>query len=82
MDPEDEKQLQAAIRELTRNKTIIMIAHRLKTVENAEQILVIDGGKIVQQGSHKELVHQQGIYADFIGVRKKAIGWKLGSTGN
>lgn len=77
VDPENEQQLQAAIEELTRNKTIVMIAHRLKTVQNADQILVLDGGKIVQRGTHDELIGQKGIYADFIGIRKKAIGWKL-----
>lgn len=77
VDPENENKLQQAIAALTRNKTIIMIAHRLKTVKHAHQILVIDNGKIVQQGTHGELIRQQGIYADFIGVRKKAIGWKL-----
>jgi ATP-binding cassette subfamily B protein IrtB len=77
VDPENENKLQQAIAALTRNKTIIMIAHRLKTVRHADQILVVDGGKIVQRGTHEELMRQQGIYADFIGVRKKAIGWKL-----
>lgn len=77
VDPENEDRLQKAIEELTRNKTIIMIAHRLKTVRNADQILVVDDGRIVQQGRHEELIRQKGIYADFIGVRQKAIGWKL-----
>ncbi len=77
VDPENEAQLQAAIEELTKNKTIIMIAHRLKTVQNADQILVLDEGKIMQHGTHDELIGQKGIYADFINVRKKAIGWKL-----
>lgn len=77
VDPENESQLQSAIEELTRDKTIIMIAHRLKTVRNADQILVVDGGKIVQRGNHEELMGRPGIYADFIGVREKAIGWKL-----
>ena len=77
VDPENESKLQAAIAELTRNKTIIMIAHRLKTVRNADQILVVADGKIVQRGTHDELIHLPGIYADFIGVRQKAIGWKL-----
>jgi ATP-binding cassette subfamily B protein IrtB len=81
VDPENEQQLQAALEELTRNKTIVMIAHRLKTVQNADQILVLDGGRIVQQGTHDELVRQKGIYADFIGIRKKAIGWKLKAGG-
>jgi len=77
VDPENESRLQAAIAELTRNKTIVMIAHRLKTVKNADQILVVDNGKIVQQGTHDELAYQKGIYADFIGVRKKAVSWKI-----
>ncbi len=54
-----------------------MIAHRLKTVRNANQIFVLSEGHIVQHGTHEELAAQPGIYADFIGVRKKAIGWKL-----
>ena len=58
-------------------KTIIMIAHRLKTVKNADQIIVIDRGKISQQGTHDELIKQAGIYADFVGMREKAIGWKI-----
>ncbi len=80
VDPENESKLQAAIAELTRNKTIVMIAHRLKTVKNADQILVVDEGKIVQRGTHDELIREPGIYADFIGVRKKAIGWKLATS--
>ena len=77
VDPENEDRLQKAIEELTRNKTIIMIAHRLKTVRNADQILVVDQGKIVQQGRHDELIGQKGIYADFVLGRKEAIGWRL-----
>lgn len=77
VDPENEDRLQKAIEALTRDKTIIMIAHRLKTVRNADQILVIDGGQIVQQGRHEDLIGQEGIYADFILGRKEAIGWKL-----
>lgn len=77
VDPENESLLQSAIEALTKDKTIIMIAHRLKTVRNANQILVVDGGEIVQRGTHEELMQQGGIYADFIGVRRKAIGWKL-----
>lgn len=77
VDPENEKQLTLAIEELTRNKTIIMIAHRLKTVRNASQILVLDEGSIVQRGTHEELIGQQGIYADFVSMREKTVGWKL-----
>lgn len=77
VDPESEDRLQAAIEALTRDKTIIMIAHRLKTVKHADQIVVLDGGRIVQRGTHDELLAQKGIYSDFVGMREKAIGWKL-----
>ena len=78
VDPENEKHLQDAITELTRNKTIIMIAHRLKTVRNADQILVLSGGSIIQRGNHDELIKEKGIYADFVNMRSRSIGWKLG----
>ena len=77
VDPENEDRLQKAIEELTRDKTIIMIAHRLKTVRNADQILVVDEGRIVQQGKHEDLIREKGIYADFVLGRKEAIDWKL-----
>lgn len=77
VDPENEDRLQSAIEELTRDKTIIMIAHRLKTVRNADQILVMNKGRIVQRGRHAELMKEKGIYADFVLGRKEAIGWKM-----
>lgn len=77
VDPENEDRLQKAIEALTRDKTIIMIAHRLKTVRHADQILVVDHGRIVQQGTHEQLIGQPGIYAAFVGGRKQAEGWKL-----
>ena len=77
VDPENEAELQAAISALTRGKTLIMIAHRLNTVRNADQILVLSGGHIVQRGTHQELMAQGGLYADFVGVRQEAIRWKL-----
>ena len=78
VDPENEDRLQNAIEELTKDKTVIMIAHRLKTVRNAEKILVLNEGKIVQQGRHDQLIRQPGIYSEFVNGRKEAIGWKLG----
>lgn len=77
VDPENEADLVKAIAALTKEKTIIMIAHRLKTVRSADQILVIDKGRIVQQGKHDDLIKETGIYADFINVREKAISWKI-----
>ena len=77
VDPENEKELMEAIEELTDKKTIIMIAHRLKTVRYADQILVVDKGRIAQHGTHDELMHQDGIYRCFISGREQAVGWKL-----
>ena len=77
VDPENERDLMNAIKELTQEKTVIMIAHRLKTVRNADQIVVIDKGRIAEQGKHEELVKLGGIYARFIESRKQAVSWKL-----
>ena len=77
VDPENEDRLQRAIEALTRDKTVIMIAHRLNTVRNAAQILVVADGRIVQRGTHEELIAADGIYADFIAAREIAVGWRL-----
>ncbi len=77
VDPENEKDLVEAIDALTKEKTILMIAHRLKTVRNADQILVVDKGQIVQQGRHEELMKEEGIYRRFVNSRELAAGWKL-----
>ena len=78
VDPENERELQQAISELTKNKTLLMIAHRLNTVRGADQILVLDNGRIIQKGNHQELMHQKGLYRRFVEIRENAIGWKLG----
>ncbi len=77
VDPENEAELTKAIEELTRNKTIIMIAHRLKTVRHADQIIVVSDGKVVQRGTHDELVNRDGIYRDFVSERREAVSWKI-----
>ena len=77
VDPENEKELVAAIEALTKEKTILMIAHRLKTVQNADQILVVEHGRIVQRGKHDELMLQDGIYRRFVNARALAASWKL-----
>ena len=79
VDPENEKDLVEAIDALTKEKTILMIAHRLKTVRNADQILVVDKGQIVQQGTHDELMKKEGIYKRFVNAREIAGSWKLGA---
>ena len=77
VDPENEADLQEAIEALTGGKTIIMIAHRLKTVRRANQILVLEHGRITQRGTHEQLMQEPGIYADFIRARQKAVNWKI-----
>ena len=77
IDPENEHLIQAALSELTRGKTIITIAHRLATIENADQILVVDDGRIAERGTHAELMRQDGVYRRFIEIREKAEGWRI-----
>ena len=77
VDPESETELTAAIEALTKEKTIIMIAHRLKTVRNADQIFVVDNGQIVQHGTHDELIRRKGIYKTFVEGRQEAASWKI-----
>lgn len=77
VDPENEKELVEAVDALTKEKTIIMIAHRLKTVRHADQIVVVEKGKIVQKGTHEQLMKQEGIYKRFVDAREQAVSWKL-----
>lgn len=77
IDPENEHLIQEAISALTHGKTIITIAHRLATIENADQILVINGGTVAQRGTHEELLEQEGTYKTFIKIREQAEGWRI-----
>ncbi|MBQ8358114.1 MAG: ABC transporter ATP-binding protein [Clostridia bacterium] len=77
VDPENEHFIQQAISELTAHKTVIVIAHRLATIEHADQILVVEDGRIVQSGTHKELIQQEGLYKRFISIREQAEGWSI-----
>ena len=80
IDPENEHLIQSAISELTKGKTIITIAHRLATIEHADQILVVEDGRIAEKGTHSELISQDGIYRRFIQIREQAEGWHIGSV--
>ena len=77
VDPENEHLIQQAISELTRGKTIITIAHRLATIEQADQILVVENGQIAEHGTHQELMQQNGVYKRFTEIRQQAEGWNL-----
>ena len=77
VDPENEHLIQQAISALTHGKTILIIAHRLATIENADQILVVDNGTIVQRGTHTELLKQPGVYQNFVNIRKRSEGWSI-----
>ena len=77
IDPENEHLIQQAISELTRGKTIITIAHRLATIQNADQILVVADGRIAEHGTHAELVQQDGLYRRFTAIREQAEGWRI-----
>lgn len=81
IDPENEHLIQGAITELTRGKTIITIAHRLATIQNADQILVVEDGKIEEKGTHAELLQKDGRYKRFIEIREKAEGWRIDTAG-
>lgn len=77
IDPENEHLIQQAISALTRGKTIITIAHCLATVQNADQILVVDDGRIAHHGTHDQLVKQEGLYQRFTAIRQQAEGWRI-----
>lgn len=82
VDPDNEKHIQLAINELVKDKTLVMIAHRLSTIQNADEILVIDEGKIVERGTHNELIEEKGLYDDFWQRRLKARSWKINKASN
>ena len=78
IDPENEQLIQQALTELTREKTVVVIAHRLATIEHADQILVVEDGTVVQRGTHEGLLAQEGVYRRFVEARAEAEGWKIG----
>ena len=80
VDPENEKELMEAIAELTHDKTVIMIAHRLSTVTNADRIYVLKDGTVAESGSHKELTAQEGVYAHMWEEYNKSVDWKVGAA--
>jgi len=80
LDPENEGKIQEAIRELVKSKTVVIIAHRLYSVSDADQIIVIEKGKVVEQGKHQELLENKGTYRHLWDEQQRAHGWKFGSA--
>ena len=78
-DPENEHQIQKAFEALTKNKTVLMIAHRLSTVQDADNIIVLSGGKIAEQGSHSDLMRKNGVYAAMWTDYQRSAQWKVGN---
>lgn len=78
-DPDNETKVQAAFEELSKNKTLIMIAHRLSTVMNADRIFVMDGGKCIESGNHEELMRKGGLYKHMFDEYTRSIEWKVGA---
>lgn len=81
LDPENEGKIQEAIRELVKSKTVVVIAHRLYSISDADQIIVIEKGKVVEQGKHQELLENNGTYRHLWDDQQRAHGWKFGSVG-
>ena len=77
-DPENEHQIQKAFEALTKNKTVLMIAHRLSTVQDADNIIVLSDGKIAEQGNHSDLLKKNGVYAAMWTDYQRSAQWKVG----
>lgn len=77
VDPENEKYIQEAIIELVKEKTLVVVAHRLSTIKSADQILVLDDGELMEHGTHQELLNKNGLYNRFWERRSKAYGWRI-----
>ena len=77
LDPENEVEVQRAINTLITGRTVIVIAHRLKTIKNADNIIVLEEGRIAEQGKHQELLDNKGLYAKLWNIQEKTLGWKL-----
>ena len=77
LDPENEVEVQKAIDSLIKGRTVIAIAHRLKTIKDADRIIVLDNGRIKEEGTHDELVRNEGLYAHLWNIQESISGWKL-----
>ena len=77
LDPENEVMIQEAISTLIQNRTVIVIAHRLKTIAAANKIVVLEDGTLAEQGTHDELISQNGLYAKLWNIQQESLGWSV-----
>ena len=77
LDPENEAQIQQAISRLIRGKTVVVIAHRLRTIADADKIIVLNEGKLVEEGTHEQLISKEGLYARLFGIQQQSMGWSV-----
>ena len=77
LDPENEVEVQKAIDTLIKGRTVIAIAHRLKTIKGADQIIVLDNGRIREKGTHETLMQAKGLYAQLWNIQEQISGWKM-----
>ena len=77
LDPENEIYIQQAIQELVKEKTVVVIAHKLQTIRNADKIIVVQDGRILETGSHQELLEKQGLYSQYWNTQQTTNGWKI-----
>ncbi|MDR3072714.1 MAG: ABC transporter ATP-binding protein, partial [Clostridiales Family XIII bacterium] len=78
LDPENETQIQAAISELVKGRTVIVIAHRLRTVMGTDQIAVLESGHLVEQGTSEQLISSNGLFARMYHIQQESLGWSVG----
>lgn len=77
LDPESEAYIQKVISRLIKGKTVIVIAHRLRTIKDSDKIIVLDNGRLVEEGSHEELVAKQGLYNKLYTIQQESLGWSV-----
>ena len=77
LDPENETLVQDAVGRLCTGKTVLVIAHRLRTVAGADRIVVLDGGRVAEQGAHDELMAAGGLYARLVRIQAESLGWNI-----
>jgi ATP-binding cassette subfamily B protein len=77
LDPENEKQIQEAVSALVKGRTVLVIAHRLKSISGVDNIIVLENGKIAEEGKNDELIEKNGLYANLYNIQQQSLGWSI-----